>query len=68
MNNLYKQTDTDFMNIVILYKSFIFSWIISHISNHIYKTEQERYIYIFEMTVLIYCLCKMEVSNYENKL
>jgi hypothetical protein len=48
-------------NITILYYSIIFSLITSHIINNKFKNEQEQNIYIIETTILMFCLCKMEL-------
>ena len=69
MNNILskkansKSFDIVYTNINILYYSFIFSLISSHIISDKFNNKKEQNKFIIESTVLIFSLCEMELDR-----
>ena len=61
--NLRRIDNFIYTHISLLYYSFIFSYISSHIINDKFNNKSEQNKFIMETSILIFCLCKMEIDR-----
>ena len=61
--NLRSIDNSIYTYINILYYSLIFSYISSHIINDKFNNKTEQNKFIMETSILVFCLCKMDLDR-----